>query len=155
MRPTRLFVTRWMLAFFVAMTVAATASAASPAHAGPRAAKGLELTGEMKHADGPGHGRQGDPGFHGNGADGVSVDVFFNDYRRDIIRDYYRDAFRTGHCPPGLAKKHNGCMPPGQAKKWRLGYPLPDGVIYYGLPDDLVVRLGYDNPAYKLIRVGG
>lgn len=31
-------------------------------------------------------------------------------------------------CPPGLAKKHNGCMPPGQAKKlyrgerWRSGY---------------------------------
>ena len=22
-----------------------------------------------------------------------------------------------GSCPPGLAKKHNGCMPPGQAKK--------------------------------------
>jgi hypothetical protein len=27
-------------------------------------------------------------------------------------------AFGTrGSCPPGLAKKHNGCMPPGQAKK--------------------------------------
>jgi hypothetical protein len=22
-----------------------------------------------------------------------------------------------GRCPPGLAKKHNGCMPPGQARK--------------------------------------
>ena len=22
-----------------------------------------------------------------------------------------------GHCPPGLAKKGNGCLPPGQAKK--------------------------------------
>ncbi|WP_338547762.1 excinuclease ABC subunit A [Roseovarius phycicola] len=21
------------------------------------------------------------------------------------------------HCPPGLAKKNNGCLPPGQAKK--------------------------------------
>ena len=26
-----------------------------------------------------------------------------------------------GGCPPGLAKKHNGCMPPGQAKKLRVG----------------------------------
>lgn len=31
-------------------------------------------------------------------------------------------------CPPGLARKHNGCMPPGQAKKlyrgerWQSGY---------------------------------
>ena len=24
-------------------------------------------------------------------------------------------------CPPGLAKKHNGCMPPGQAKKLYRG----------------------------------
>ena len=24
-------------------------------------------------------------------------------------------------CPPGLAKKQNGCMPPGQAKKVRIG----------------------------------
>ena len=25
-------------------------------------------------------------------------------------------------CPPGLAKKHNGCMPPGQARKlYRVG----------------------------------
>jgi len=33
-----------------------------------------------------------------------------------------------GGCPPGLAKKHNGCMPPGQARKlsrgqhWQNGY---------------------------------
>jgi hypothetical protein len=26
-------------------------------------------------------------------------------------------AYRDGGCPPGLAKKHNGCLPPGQAKK--------------------------------------
>ena len=25
--------------------------------------------------------------------------------------------YGVGGCPPGLAKKHNGCMPPGQAKK--------------------------------------
>lgn len=26
-----------------------------------------------------------------------------------------------GGCPPGLAKKHNGCMPPGQARKLARG----------------------------------
>ncbi len=26
-------------------------------------------------------------------------------------------------CPPGLAKKHNGCLPPGQA--WRIGQRAP------------------------------
>jgi hypothetical protein len=49
-------------------------------------------------------------------------------------------------CPPGLAKKHNGCMPPGQARKlargerWQSGY----GAYYsYGrIPYD--VRQRYD-----------
>jgi hypothetical protein len=31
-------------------------------------------------------------------------------------------------CPPGLAMKHNGCLPPGQAKKMR-GYGRPS-VVY-------------------------
>ena len=36
--------------------------------------------------------------------------------------------YGVGGCPPGLAKKHNGCMPPGQARKlargqrWQSGY---------------------------------
>ena len=30
--------------------------------------------------------------------------------------------YGVGGCPPGLARKHNGCMPPGQAKKmFRVG----------------------------------
>jgi hypothetical protein len=40
---------------------------------------------------------------------------YYRHHRED--RNYgYRDERRG--CPPGLAKKHNGCMPPGQAKKW-------------------------------------
>lgn len=26
------------------------------------------------------------------------------------------EVYETGSCPPGLAKKHNGCLPPGHAK---------------------------------------
>lgn len=29
--------------------------------------------------------------------------------------------YGVGGCPPGLAKKENGCMPPGQAKKLLRG----------------------------------
>jgi len=29
--------------------------------------------------------------------------------------------YGRGGCPPGLAKKHNGCMPPGQARKLARG----------------------------------
>src|SRR4029453_11081671 len=36
--------------------------------------------------------------------------------------------YGTGGCPPGLAKKNNGCMPPGQAKKlYNVGQPFPVG----------------------------
>ncbi len=32
----------------------------------------------------------------------------------------------AGGCPPGLAKKNNGCMPPGQAKKlYNIGQRFP------------------------------
>jgi hypothetical protein len=55
---------------------------------------------------GHGHGNAHDYGHEGRGPVGYGV----------------------GGCPPGLAKKHNGCMPPGQARKlyrgqrWQSGY---------------------------------
>ena len=39
--------------------------------------------------------------------------VHFSDQNRIILHDYYAEQFHSGRCPPGLAKKHNGCMPPG------------------------------------------
>lgn len=33
-------------------------------------------------------------------------------------------------CPPGLAMKGNGCLPPGQAKKMRRGYESPRLEVY-------------------------
>ena len=77
----------------------------------------------------------------------------FEANHRVIVRDYYVNDFRSGHCPPGLAKKRNGCMPPGQAKKWRTGHPLPRDVIYYDLPPALVVQIGVPPPGYKFVRV--
>lgn len=38
-------------------------------------------------------------------------------------------------CPPGLAKKHNGCMPPGQAKKWQRGERIRGDYIVIRDPD--------------------
>lgn len=40
---------------------------------------------------------------------------------------YYRDGRYYGsNCPPGLAKKRNGCLPPGQARaRWGVGQRLP------------------------------
>lgn len=77
----------------------------------------------------------------------------FTDRHRVVIREYYAAEFRGGHCPPGLAKKNNGCMPPGQAKKWRVGHPLPQEVVYYELPPALVVKIGAPPPGYRYVRV--
>jgi hypothetical protein len=37
-------------------------------------------------------------------------------------------------CPPGLAMKGNGCLPPGQAKKMMLGSYVSPPVIVYQPP---------------------
>ena len=78
---------------------------------------------------------------------------YFGDQHRAIVHDYYLEQFRTGRCPPGLAKKNNGCMPPGQAKKWTIGRPLPGDVIFYEVPQPLVVQLGSPPAGYRYARV--
>lgn len=83
----------------------------------------------------------------------VSVDIHFHDRQRTVIREYYHREFSGGRCPPGLAKKHNGCMPPGIARKWSRGRPLPREVVYYDLPPALVVEIGVPPPGYKYVRV--
>lgn len=67
-------------------------------------------------------------------------------------------------CPPGLAAKNNGCMPPGQAKKAFIGAPLatvagltalnalPSNVAYlYPETDDYFYRYD-DGYAYRVNR---
>jgi Ni/Co efflux regulator RcnB len=78
----------------------------------------------------------------------------FDDHKRVAVREYYDNEFQGGkRCPPGLAKKHNGCMPPGQAKKWEMGRPLPREVVYYPVPPELEVRIGIPPAGYKYVRV--
>jgi Ni/Co efflux regulator RcnB len=78
---------------------------------------------------------------------------YFADQHRVAVHEYYEPALRSGRCPPGLAKKNNGCMPPGQAKKWRMGQTLPRDVVYYRVPQDLVVRLGPPPSGHRYVRV--
>ncbi len=79
---------------------------------------------------------------------------YFGDHDRDAVRRYYGNEFRKGKgCPPGLAKKNNGCLPPGQAKKWRYGHALPRDVVWYPLPQELVIRLPAPPVDHKYVRV--
>lgn len=77
----------------------------------------------------------------------------FDDHRRTVARDYFRQHYSSGRCPPGLAKKNNGCMPPGQARKWSRGRPLPRDVIFYDLPPALVIELGVPPIGHRYVRV--
>lgn len=79
--------------------------------------------------------------------------AYFVDQQRIVIHEYYTQQFHTGRCPPGLAKKHNGCIPPGHDRRWRIGRPLPRDVIYYDLPPSVVVQLGAPLPRHRYVRV--
>jgi Ni/Co efflux regulator RcnB len=111
-------------------------------------------------ADPPGgkkekHDRGGKGGdSHRGGGDSININFSFNDSDRVVIRDYYGHP-PGGRCPPGLAKKNNGCMPPGQAKKWMMGHPLPRDVVFYDLPHELRIRMTAPPAGYKYVRVAG
>jgi hypothetical protein len=90
-------------------------------------------------------------------------DRIFREERRDPRRavDWGgepRFVGRDSACPPGLAKKGNGCLPPGQAKKlfargqrlerdWFDGYGLPAAYqsFYYDTPE---YYYRYDDEGY-------
>jgi Ni/Co efflux regulator RcnB len=107
-----------------------------------------------KHGHGNKHEQRDDDRRYDDRRNDISIQVYFGNNDRRIVNEYYAPEFRAGHCPPGLAKKGNGCMPPGQAKKWRKGQPLPQGIAYYELPHDLVYRMPPPPPRHRYVRVG-
>jgi len=85
----------------------------------------------------------------------VKVGAYFNDHHREAARSYYHERYGNGrNCPPGLAKKHNGCLPPGQAKKWAVGQPIPRGVTVYSVPQPVIVQLPPPPYGYRYARLG-
>ena len=81
---------------------------------------------------------------------------YFNDQNRTYVRQYYTDNYGTGkRCPPGLAKKNNGCMPPGQVRNWVVGQPVPRGVTVYSVPQPVIRQLPAAPYGYKYVLIGG
>ncbi|MBY0339584.1 MAG: RcnB family protein [Rhodocyclaceae bacterium] len=107
------------------------------------------------HKGGKKHGGNDDGhgGRHGGSDVNISIGAYFGGTQRSVVHDYYGAQFRAGHCPRGLAKKNNGCMPPGQAKQWRLGARLPHDLTYHAVPGALVTRLGPPPAGHKYVRV--
>ena len=84
------------------------------------------------------------------GAGGVAI--YFGDRERQVARDYYQAQARAGKCPPGLAKKNNDCLPPGQAKKWARGKPIGELQVH-DLPYDLRMRLPVPPAGHRYVQV--
>lgn len=84
--------------------------------------------------------------------DDDKVTIRIGGSEREIISTFLRDDHRR-HCPPGLAKKNNGCLPPGQAKKYAIGSVLPPDVVALPLPDSLLDLLGAAPHGYQYVQV--
>ncbi len=83
----------------------------------------------------------------------VNIGGYFGEPQRLVVQQERR-YFKAGHCPPGLAKKGPGCLPPGQAQKaYALGRPLPREVVFYELPPQVAVRLGPPPAGHRFVRV--
>ena len=96
----------------------------------------------------------GSQGMHAPSYSGqIPIGGYFQQQHRDSAHEYYGRQENRGFCPPGLSKKGNGCLPPGQAKKWRQGYPLPPSVVYYDVPRSVVLTLGVPPSGYRYVRV--
>lgn len=88
--------------------------------------------GNGNRGNGNAQGNRGN-GNNGRGNDGIDIRV---DTGGLIDRVLYRETGLVRGCPPGLAAKRNGCMPPGQARQLDHRYTrysryAPD---WWGLP---------------------
>lgn len=80
--------------------------------------------------------------------------VVIIDRDRDKVRTYYRNEYVAGRCPPGLAKKNNGCLPPGQVNRtWVIGQPLSPEIVYYPMPRELWTQLTPPPYGYEYAQV--
>jgi Ni/Co efflux regulator RcnB len=131
------------------LLIATPSLAEKPANAGN---SGKQVEKDVGNKGGPNNKNDGPQGKNDKNDKNDKHDNKISTNDRDEIRRYYGDQFRAGNCPPGLAKKNNGCMPPGQAKKWSIGQRLPRDLAYHDLPRDLYSRLRPPGDGYKYVR---
>ena len=86
----------------------------------------------------------------------IKQGAYFNDQQRTFARQYYTTTYKDGkRCPPGLAKKNNGCLPPGQVRNWAVGQPVPTNVTVYSVAQPVIRMLPPAPAGYRYARIGG
>ena len=92
------------------------------------------------------------------------VDRDYSSRRHDPLFGADRLGAHPRGCPPGLARKRNGCLPPGQARRLGVGDRLPSYLSRYNIPgryqDQYVDGLDYsyrydDDQIYRVNRRSG
>lgn len=83
----------------------------------------------------------------------IRIGGYIDDEHRHETRQYYREYSRSGRCPPGLARKHNGCRPYGHSRRWAMGEYLPRDVVYHTVEPEIRIRLGNPPRGHEFVRV--
>jgi hypothetical protein len=96
------------------------------------AAMAIAMPALAKPGKGQGQGHHG-PSVHAKGkAHGPHART------RTVVRTKAGNRYGANACPPGLAAKGNGCLPPGQARKlFNVGQRIPTGYNFYTPYGDL------------------
>ncbi|BBB30838.1 hypothetical protein [Neptunomonas japonica] len=150
-------ISRWIMVGFSLVLMASGAFAGKPEWAGGGKHKEHKEHKEKTHKQSRSDYADKDHARRGKESDSqrFSLTLGFGDIEHRTVRDYYGQQSRQGHCPPGLAKKNNGCLPPGQAKKWQKGRQINHDARYYGLPNELLIRLPVPPINHEYIRIAG
>lgn len=86
----------------------------------------------------------------------IKQGAYFNDQQRTLVREYYTTTFSSSkRCPPGLAKKNNGCLPPGQVRNLAVGQPVPTNITVYPVAQPVIRMLPPAPVGYRYARIGG
>ncbi len=102
------------------------------------------------------HGQQHDKKADKREREEIQQGAYFNDQQRTFAREYYTTTYTNGkRCPPGLAKKNNACLPPGQARAWVVGQPVPSNVTIYAVAPPVIRMLPPAPYGYRYARIGG
>ena len=97
------------------------------------AAMALAMPAFGKPGQGKGHG----PGAHAKGKSGAHGPQA---RARTGVKVKPAGRYGVNTCPPGLAAKGNGCLPPGQARKlFNVGQRIPAGYDFYTRYQDIPV----------------
>ena len=123
----------------------------------------VSLSAATALADKPDHAGKGKGKSKDKGAEAAVVKdddhagvVVFSDREREAVHGYWVETYGRDNCPPGLAKKNNGCLPPGIAKKrYVVGQPLPHTIVVTAPPPVLVTRIGPPPAGYEYVVVDG